>query len=100
NHRFSRCTQIAIDIQRMTHIDIFSNPNMLYPPPHRPSDDRSRKEVRPERGELGGAMAKKNAGDISGEPNRNYPSYGAEVSRSVQRSEALLWPRLFGKRLL
>ena len=56
-HRFSRCPHVAIDIQRMTHMDIVSNPNMLISTlPRRPSDDCSRKEVRPERGELEGAM--------------------------------------------
>jgi len=57
-HRLSRCAHVTIDIQRMTHMDIVSNPNMLISAlPRRPSDDGSRKEVRAERSELEGAMA-------------------------------------------
>jgi hypothetical protein len=57
-HRLSRCAHVAIDIQRMTHMDIVSSPNMLISAlSRRLSDDRSRKEVRAERRELEGAMA-------------------------------------------
>src|SRR5262249_26495086 len=65
-HRMSRCEHIAVDKQRMTHMDIVSNPHMLISALlHRLSDDSSGKEVRAERSELERSMAFKKTPESS-----------------------------------
>src|SRR5262245_65595783 len=65
-HRVSSCEHVAVDEQRMTHMDIVSNPHMLISALlHRPSDHGSGIEVRAERSELDRSMAFKKTPESS-----------------------------------